>query len=517
MDRNLTGHVPMLVWHDESDSFECSGSIPGISVVNSLSKTFPTEGKYAGGMMLRLYNGIGVGIAFTKSQVKKLLGNNTFDGAIRMYETPNGVKSTSHLPPRQRREAKSIKLQKVQNKKQKRKAEVLHQQSHNSAYLERVKGSSALKCCSKRKQSSKTTKLTFSEAATRVVKHAKSPSMVSKPCTEGNIHSEGGGFVIIGEDMKKFFTLNPEGTVASWSGPLQLYDMKGWRQHKGGFVRPRPHCPHQGMAIREPGTVFEWLPGMKELVREKLVHHTASSAPCESIANAVAMDGRWSDLVCPTKTHVKNFVMAHFTKKKKAAEHALERQGKRSYNSYSLMWLKKEVEHRGMVVGNRKIPGCIKLLEDHDDENEGNLTKYHNIEDPYPKTTKRLGAPAFRKAIESRSKLRSIPWLEWYQKECVYQKIEITARLREGGLCKLLHKHYLKQNTIVKRHDEGHTVDGTPAYALGDKVDMFWKRKWYPATVIKCYPNHTWDIRYPPEADQVYWSRLPSGLLRKAK
>ena len=111
MDRNLTGHVPMLVWHDESDSFECSGSIPGISVINSLSKTFPTEGKYAGGMMLRLYNGIGVGIAFTKSQVKKLLGNNTFEGAIRMYETPNGVKSTSHLPPRQRREAKSIKLQ----------------------------------------------------------------------------------------------------------------------------------------------------------------------------------------------------------------------------------------------------------------------------------------------------------------------------------------------------------------------------------------------------------------------
>ena len=35
------GHVPMLVWHDESESFDCSGSIPGISVINSLSKTFP--------------------------------------------------------------------------------------------------------------------------------------------------------------------------------------------------------------------------------------------------------------------------------------------------------------------------------------------------------------------------------------------------------------------------------------------------------------------------------------------
>ena len=472
-------------------------------------------GKYSGGMILRLYNGIGAGIAFTKNQVKKLLGNNTFEGATRMYETPKDVTSTSHLPARQRREAVSIKRQQVHSKKQKRKAEVLYQQSHNSAYLERVKGSHELRCCT-RKKSEKKTKLTFSEAATRVVKHGKAPSMVCTPCAEGNIHSEGRGFVTVGEDMKNFFNLNSEGIVTSWSGPLQLYDMKGWRQREGGFVRPRPQCPNQGMAIREPSSVFEWLPGMKDLVREKLIHHTASSAPCENIANAVAMDGRWSDLVCPTKTHIKNFVMSYFTKKKKAAEHALERQGKRSYNSFSLMWLRKEVEHRGMVVGRRKKPGCIKLLEDHDDENEGNLTKYHSIEDSYPKSTKQLGYAAFRKSIESREKPRSIPWLEWYQKECVYQQLEITARLREGGLCKLLYKHYrAQQDTIVKRHDETHTVDGTPAYALGDKVDMFWKRKWYPATVIKCYPNHTWDIQYPPDADQVYWSRLPAGLLRK--
>ena len=508
----------MLVWHDETDSFECSGFIPGISVVNSLSKTFPASGKYAGGMMLRLYNGIGVGIAFTKSQVKKLLGNNTFEGATRMYETPKDVASASHLPPRQRREAKSIKLQQTQNREKKRKSAVLYQQSHNSAYLERVKGSKELRCCAKRKESAKKTKLTFSEAAARVVKHAKSPSMICKPCTGGNIHSEVGVFVTVGEDMKNFFTLNSEGIVVSWSGPLQLYDMKGWSQHKGGFLRPRPQCPNQGMAIREPSTTFEWLPGMKDLVREKLVHHTASSAPCESIANAVSMDGRWSDLACPTKTHIKNFVMSYFTKKKKAAEHALERQGKRSYNSYSLMWLKKEVEHRGMVVGNRKTPGCIKLLEAHDDENEGNLTKYHSIEDSYAKATKRLGYAAFKKAIESRAKPANVPWLEWYlyQKECVYQNIEITSRLREVGLCKLLHQHYLTQDIIVKKHDETHTVEGKPAYEVGDKVNMYWKRKWYPATIIKCYPNHTWDIRYPPPADQVYWSRLPSGLLKKA-
>ena len=112
-------------------------------------------GKYAGGMILRLYNGIGAGIAFTKNQVKKLLGNNTFEGATRMYETPKDVTSTSHLPARQRREAVSIKRQQVHSKKQKRKAEVLYQQSHNSAYLERVKGSHELRCCTRKKSEKK--------------------------------------------------------------------------------------------------------------------------------------------------------------------------------------------------------------------------------------------------------------------------------------------------------------------------------------------------------------------------
>ena len=67
---NQPGHVPMLVWHDENDSFECSGSLPGISVVNSLSKTFPAAGLYQGGMILRLYKGIGEGICFTKDQAR---------------------------------------------------------------------------------------------------------------------------------------------------------------------------------------------------------------------------------------------------------------------------------------------------------------------------------------------------------------------------------------------------------------------------------------------------------------
>ena len=256
-DTYLPGHVPMLVWHDESDAFDCSGSIPGISVINSLSKTFPITGKYAGGMILRLYYGIGVGIAFTKKQVKKLLGDNTFEHATRMYESPKTAVCTSHLPPRQRREAKSIKLQEVNSQQQKRKADVLRAQSHNIANVERVKGSHELCCSNKRKKSGTKTKLTFSEAADRVVKHAKSPSMVCTPCTDNNVHSDTGGFVAVSDDHKNFYTLNSEGVVEKWSGPLEVYDMTGWRQCKGGFVRPRPQCLSQGMAIREVSTKFE--------------------------------------------------------------------------------------------------------------------------------------------------------------------------------------------------------------------------------------------------------------------
>ena len=510
---NQPGHVPMLVWHDESDTFDCNGAIPGISVINSLSKTFPTTGKWAGGMILRLYCGIGFGIAFTKKQVKKLLGNNTFQHVTRMYESPKAVMCASQLPPKQRREAKSIKLQETLGQQQKRKADSLRAQSHNVAHNERVKGSHAI-CCNKRKKIKK--KLTFSEAAAMVTKHAKSPSMVCTPCTDNNVRSNTGDFVAVSESLKKFCTLNSEGAVESWHGPLVVYDMTGWRQVKGGFTRPRPQCPSQGMAIRETTTKFEWLPGMKDLVRQKLLNHTASSAPCESIANAVAMDGRWSDLACPTKSQIKNFAMAHFCKNKKDAQHALDRQGKRCYNSFSFMWLKKEVEHRGMQVGNRKTAGCIDLLEKHDDENEGNLTKYHSAKDSYDQQTNhsRHGFTAFKKAIQSRP--TTVPWMEWYQKECVYQQIEISSRLREQGMCKLLHKHYLAQDSIVHRHDDNHTVDEAPAqHALGDKVEVFWHGKWYPATVIKTYPNNTWDVEYPPPADQVYWSRLPAGLLRK--
>ena len=138
------GHIPMLVWHDEADSFECLGSIPGISVINSLSKAFPVSGKYAGGMVLRLYNGIGVGIAFTKGQVKKLLGKNSFQTATRMYESPSSSLSSSQLPSKQRREAKQVKVTETEAKKKKRKIDILRLQSHNISKLARIDASKTL-------------------------------------------------------------------------------------------------------------------------------------------------------------------------------------------------------------------------------------------------------------------------------------------------------------------------------------------------------------------------------------
>ena len=215
----------------------------------------------------------------------------------------------------------------------------------------------------------------------------------------------------------------------------------------GGFIRPDPVCPSQGMAIRERTFKFEWKPGMKELIQGYLINHTAASAPCEHIADKLTLDGRWSDLDCPNKTQVKNYVQSYFTRKKQDAEHALSREGKRTYKGFSLPWLKAEVVHRGLEVGRKKAAGCIKLLEQHDDENEGSLVKFHadpETESAAATSTNKLhlGVTAFRKSIESRT--TSIPWLEWYRKECSYQNIPTGRRVREKGMVKLLHTHYLE-------------------------------------------------------------------------
>ena len=290
--------------------------------------------------------------------------------------------------------------------------------------------------------------------------------------------------------------------------------MTGWRRVSGGFVRPDPACPCQGMVIRERTSKFEWKPGMKDLIQGYLTNHTAASAPCEHIADKLTLDGRWSDLDCPSKTQVKNYVQSHFTQKKQNAEHALSREGKRTYKGFSLPWLKAEVVHRGLEVGRKQAAGCIKLLEQHDDENEGSLAKFHA--DPETESSSNnkslLGLTAFRKAIESGTS--SIPRLEWYRKECSYQNIPTGRRLRELGMAKLLHKHYLERDGDVKRHDGDHTVSGESVHKVGDKVEILWKGRWYPAKVIRCYPNHTWDVEYPPSADQVFCKRIPSVLIK---
>ena len=261
------GNVPMLVWHDENDSFECKGSIPGISLINSLSKDYPTSGKYAGGMILRLYFGIGVGIAFTKAQVKKMLKGNHFKGATRMYESPSSSLSASQLPPKQRREAKAAKVCELVNKKQKRKQEMLMLESHNTAKSARIAGSRALadnkKINSCSCQSTAKKKLTFDEAKAKVIAHARSPSNVVS-CTDRDDSSlsQSANLFPVDDGLEEYWTLGDDDIVKSWCGPLKSYDMTGWRRVRGGFIRPTPAYPCQGMAIREISTQFEWKTGM---------------------------------------------------------------------------------------------------------------------------------------------------------------------------------------------------------------------------------------------------------------
>lgn len=261
------GNVPMLVWHDENDSFECKGAIPGISVINSLSKDYPISGKYAGGMILRLYFGIGVGIAFTKSQVKKLLNGHHFKDATRMYESPSSSLSASQLPPKQRREAKAAKVSELVNKKQKRKQKMLMLESHNTAKSARIEGSRALannkKCSSCSCQSITKKKLTFDEAKAKVIAHARSPSnVVSCAGRDDSSLDQNANLISVDDGLEEYWTLGDDGIVKSWCGPLKSYDMTGWRRVRGGFIRPTPAYPCQGMAIRETSTKFEWKPGM---------------------------------------------------------------------------------------------------------------------------------------------------------------------------------------------------------------------------------------------------------------
>ena len=70
--QNVKNHVPLLVWHDQTQEWKLNGSFPGISVTNSLHKIYPEDtsnSPYAGGIILFLHHDIGVGIGFTRQQV----------------------------------------------------------------------------------------------------------------------------------------------------------------------------------------------------------------------------------------------------------------------------------------------------------------------------------------------------------------------------------------------------------------------------------------------------------------
>ena len=131
-------------------------------------------------MILRLYRGIGAGIPFTKSQVKKLMGGHTFKGAVRMYTSPESSLCGSQLASKQRRESMVAKRKQLQDKKNKRKLEIERTESFNTAKLRRVDGTKTLVAARRKSGPTSKRKLTFTEASRRVIEHAKSPSIACK-------------------------------------------------------------------------------------------------------------------------------------------------------------------------------------------------------------------------------------------------------------------------------------------------------------------------------------------------
>lgn len=135
-------------------------------------------------------------------------------------------------------------------------------ESHNIAKLARIEGTKKLKEANKH-HSCKRRKFTFNEAAAKVEKEALSPSDVvgvgCEPCIDGSSNHVC-NFIAVKDELEEYYELDND-IVISWCGPLESYNMTGWRRVKGGFIRPTPDCPYQGMAIRERSTQFEWKPG----------------------------------------------------------------------------------------------------------------------------------------------------------------------------------------------------------------------------------------------------------------
>ena len=108
---------------------------------------------------------------------------------------------------------------------------------------------------------------------------------------------------------------------------------------------------------------------MKSFVREMVKDFSVKTAPYQKVLTA--MENKWTDLTSPTLYTLKNFVRTDMKKKTEAAQHAYDRQYKRSYNGLSLDWLRKEVKNRAIDSG-KKSSCCVFT--------------HHQPHPPYPPT-----------------------------------------------------------------------------------------------------------------------------------
>ena len=128
-------------------------------------------------------------------------------------------------------------------------------------------------------------KCTFSQAADTVLDVAKSSSVFVRNLDEMAEHLRGAVTTVPSSVQTDHFTVDNDGFVLTWDGPLRMYNMRGWRWDaaKGYFIRPLPLPPRRGFATRERISKFNWLPRMQDFVREHIVGHTVLTAPYADI------------------------------------------------------------------------------------------------------------------------------------------------------------------------------------------------------------------------------------------
>ena len=524
-DMGLDGHVPLITWNAHDDEWQLGGSLQGVSITNSLHKEFPRNGRYAGGIIVRLYVGVGVGVGFTAVQVKSLMGGHSFVDVARTIETSDGnvdtTQSVSHRSSKQRKAHRESVKQELQAKVEDRKEKSVLQQALVPAVQKRKTATALLRTRKRSRQDG----YTLSETASLVTKFGTAPRHF-QPLSDIATSNDDKGWNRVKVDKchlhrkpdgsYKFFTTSDNGVVTDCTGWLAGFDTRGWIFNENEFVRPRPRPPRRGFATRESIVKFEWTDDMRNFVMERCTGHDAAKDVAHaSILDDMLHSGRWSDLLCPSLKQIRNLCNSFFAKKKAAAAHALQRAGKRSYRNYSLKWLKAECRSRELRVGGNGVPGCIKMLEQHDDDQFYNvnvdsrnpLCKLHQIED-YPQEDVLTFA-----RFKSGQQQSVVPQLEWLQKECAYHNLSVGQK-KESGLWKLLYDNYLDNpSSQENRHDSDHQSTTPLHYKLDEVVQVHYQGKWYRAVVSRVYKNDTYDVDYS-NGDTYFNTRLPITLLR---